>query len=479
MAAKALKPWALTEYESITSFESWKSNIEFILGLEEKFQPFLQPNVTWRRYTKNCKNRGFTGQNAATKASNLELMLGQIANFAPVISRGTIVKNSTSLTSIWEAIRLYYGILSNGGRFLDFVNIQASPEKQPEALYQEMYSFIEDNLMKNGTGIKHHDEVQDDEEVSPTLENLIVLLWLHKLSPELPRVVKERFGTELRSRTLASLRTEISQCIPSLLASIDSNESHVSFSRSRSYTQSSYRRPPTPKKQCPICKTAGKANNNHFLSECKYLPEEDRAFISKRRKPKTRSIVVDIPLSDDETEDESEENKIQEPVSSPSTNRRVETKSATQFKAFYRHNTVTVTLDTGAEVNLIRQSTAHFLGVKIKKSTQTARQADGITPLNIVGETSLSLSRDNVDLILEALVVSDIDVDILGGMPFMTLNNISLKPSRSEITLQDVVTISYNKDKPSLPHQTVRRTQAHVLKAPTATTLWPGEYMEL
>ena len=72
-------------------------------------------------------------------------------------------------------------------------------------------------MMQEGNNLYHHDEEYGDEEMSPTLENLLVLLWLQMLHPELPNIVKERFGTELRNQTLASLRTEISQCIPSLL----------------------------------------------------------------------------------------------------------------------------------------------------------------------------------------------------------------------------------------------------------------------
>ena len=45
--------------------------------------------------------------------SALETMLGLIANYAPIVSRGTIVKNSTSLNAIWKVLHLYYGIQSN------------------------------------------------------------------------------------------------------------------------------------------------------------------------------------------------------------------------------------------------------------------------------------------------------------------------------------------------------------------------------
>ena len=49
------------------------------------------------------------------------------------------------------------------------------------------------------------------------MENVIVLTWLRLLQPELPKLVKQRYGTEFRSRTLASFKHEISLALPSLL----------------------------------------------------------------------------------------------------------------------------------------------------------------------------------------------------------------------------------------------------------------------
>lgn len=40
----------------------------------------------------------------------------------------------------------------------------------------------------------------------PTVENLIVLTWLRLIKPSLPQLVKQRYGTELRARTLASIK---------------------------------------------------------------------------------------------------------------------------------------------------------------------------------------------------------------------------------------------------------------------------------
>ena len=101
-------------------------------------------------------------------------MLGQIANYCPVISRSTTVKNSTSIDSIWQAISLHFLVQTSGAHFLD---------ERPEDLYQRLMAFIEDILLSRSSNITHHDEtVEEDEDVSPTLENFNILQWLHLIN---------------------------------------------------------------------------------------------------------------------------------------------------------------------------------------------------------------------------------------------------------------------------------------------------------
>ena len=116
--------------------------------------------------TKANPNRGFVDdtrsvpsesrKTAQQKAVMLDLMLGQIANFCPVIARNCIVRNSTSLNDIWSTIRLHYGFQSTGAHFLDFSDIKFEADERPEDLYQRILAFVEDNLLTSGGGISHH-----------------------------------------------------------------------------------------------------------------------------------------------------------------------------------------------------------------------------------------------------------------------------------------------------------------------------------
>ena len=107
-SSKAPKQWSLTKSETVNCFESWKQNLNYILSLDNNFAPFLDANITWTKKSRIDANRGFiddpitslSRRSAIQKVTDLEMMLGQIANYCPVITRNTIIKNSTSITSI-------------------------------------------------------------------------------------------------------------------------------------------------------------------------------------------------------------------------------------------------------------------------------------------------------------------------------------------------------------------------------------------
>ena len=127
-----------------------------------------------------------------------------------------------------------------------------------------------------------------------SLENFIVLQWLMLVHHELPCLVKHRYGTELRSRTLASIQPEISQVIPSLLEEVRASDEARSMRttaeqpRYRNTSSLTYNtrngkgRRTRQRKSCPICLNA-KRSDDHWMSKCRFLPEADRQFMARAR----------------------------------------------------------------------------------------------------------------------------------------------------------------------------------------------------
>ena len=132
-------------------------------------------------------------------------------------------------------------------------------------------------------------------------------MWLQLIHRDLPRLVKQRYGTELRARTLASIKPEISQALNSLLDELHcvddgrvmrlsgnhfnrkslptpvmrqhQNQGYKNQSQNQVYNNNHLRRRPL----CPLCKQAGRPRFDHFLSNCSYLPDNDKKFMSRTR----------------------------------------------------------------------------------------------------------------------------------------------------------------------------------------------------
>ena len=346
---RAPKQWCLTKTETITSFESWRQNLVYALSLDTQFAPFLVDGATWLKKTKANLLRGFTDdgssanprRTAQQKVNMLKLMLGQIANYCPVISRNTIVKNSTSVECIWASIRLHYGFQVTEAHFIDFTDIHLEHGERREDLFQRLMAFMEDNLLRSDNLTHHGERVTEDEEMSPSLENFVVLTWLRLINPELPRLAKQRYGTELHFRTVASIKPEISQSLPSLLDELQTADdakamrtAASALRRPSAGPQSTSRLRPRPnRKVCPLCNQAGRPDS-HYLSTCAFLQDTDRKFIAKARQI---AGIFDCDESNTEYED---------PPTPPQaiSALRVQVRQSPYLDTFYHHHPVRVTI---------------------------------------------------------------------------------------------------------------------------------------
>ena len=58
MNPRAAKQWSLTKQETITSFEAWRQNLQYILSLDRNFAGFLADGVTWLKKSPGSPRRG-------------------------------------------------------------------------------------------------------------------------------------------------------------------------------------------------------------------------------------------------------------------------------------------------------------------------------------------------------------------------------------------------------------------------------------
>ena len=464
--SKAPKQWQLSTEETITSFNAWKGNLLYHLSLDSNFSPFLEPDFVW---TKGG-NRGLTAdgedvpanvrKTATQKKIQLELFLGQIANFCPVISRNTIIKTCTSLESIWEAIRAHYGLQKTGSSILDFMSFQLQPNERHEDLFQRLMAFVEDNLMTTGSDIKHHGkEITNDEEMTPTIENIVVSVWLHLIHPSLPKMVKQKYATELRNKSISSIKQEISLSLNSLLEEMNTIDDVSKVCRMMPFTK---KQPST----CWSCHKAGR-RYDHASWECKYKGNNYRH---------SRGAAV----LEEECDPEPERCAYQNNTTHDTYNHDICAVDIVQspcLNVYYGNKPVKLTLDTGATTSLMRTSIAQSLNIQIKPASQLAKQADGITPLKVIGEVHCILTRGEDKLKLDALVVDRLDTDVLAGTNFICSNDISIRLAKKQITIGSTY-VEYEGAHGGI--LAARRSQSYVLKAPAhQSVVLPGDYVEV
>ena len=157
---------------------------------------------------------------------------------------------------------------------------------------------------------------------------------------------------------------------------------------------------------------------------------------------------------------------------------RVSTVQSSVLNTFYHEHPVQLTLNTGENSNMVRASAAQMNGFPIAPASQMARQANGVTPIDVIGEVHCSVTRGQWTLDLDALVVRQLDVNILAGNSFMTHNDIGVRPAKRQIEIGGTEIITYNSPSRHTRQPNVRRTQSFLLRNPNRTVVLLGKYVQ-
>lgn len=491
MSAFSTKQRILTEHESRGSLEAWCEQLLYHISNEDKFERYLEDLKTWCSVASGIPHRGFITDeqevngkrfSAEKKAINLKVLLGFISIHAPVVSSTFVKEEAHSIDEIFDRLRQYYDCRKSGTTIMNMFKFKCGANETREALWERCYSFMEDSLITKSSAIKHcGSKLENDECLTPTLQNITVMIWLDAIHRELPSIVKQRFAITLRDSTLYSIRVEISDAIPSLLQEIGDREGNIAYSSiNRSRRSGNQRGRLTKRPKCCLCNAANRPGaETHYFQNCPFMPTSDRRFL--------RSKITDIEILS-ESEEEDEDFEYHEPNSrmvrvkqpqNPKIN-KVDIVSSPCMEVETNKENSIIILDTGAETNLIRKSEARRLKLNILPTIHKANMADGVSPMEIEGEVHFNVSRkcpitnQAHCFRFDGLVVKDLNCAILGGMPFMDRNDVYLRANTNHVYLGDCCDFKYLNIK---RHANVKA--ATILRVPRQTCLLPGSSVAL
>lgn len=144
-----------------------------------------------------------------------------------------------------------------------------------------------------------------------------------------------------------------------------------------------------------------------------------------------------------------------------------------RIKTFYEGQLVTLTLDSGANASMVSEETVKRLGIPISTTTHIARQADQ-SLLQVVGEAFFTVKRGPISLYVEALVVRNLNCDILAGMPLLRKYDVIIDIPGQRIQVSG----KYNISMQHMPTNRTTAGEAHIIRCYERRVLLPGEYMD-
>jgi len=213
-------------------FDVWTQELEVYIQQDERLAVFLPRGTysTWLPRDQNpdrlAEARG--GDNAAQLAvrrRELGAFLSVVAKACNIQHYNMVTRNSTSLEWIYTKLREDYDIQQKGIHFFNLLDIKYEPSEPAAAFYNRYRNLIMANLGKQGDAIRwlNVEELEEDEKLSPTMEDLILLNVLTLIDPRMPAHIKDHYHHLIgKSKRLMDFKADILVKIPTYLAEIPS-----------------------------------------------------------------------------------------------------------------------------------------------------------------------------------------------------------------------------------------------------------------
>ena len=205
---------------SETQYHMWQEELEVYLESEDKFDQFMPTGryCTWLSAEEDAKR--ILQAKQPDKDTDLPAIRKSLRQFITLVAKYVhidyyqpIVRHSTSLQWIYDKIRQDYDIQQQGIHFFNILNITWDPTGQvtPIGLYNNYRGIIIGNLAKKHDKIEWKNETMNqDEKLTPSHEDLILLEVLRILHPKLPFYVRDQYMHKMgKNKRLMDFKTEI------------------------------------------------------------------------------------------------------------------------------------------------------------------------------------------------------------------------------------------------------------------------------
>ena len=473
---KISKPERLPrEGVSDIDLNTWKNELINYLSQDDNFEKFHDdgPYSTWEAAESN-KHR-ISVASAPDTEQDVIKRRKQLNNFITITAGCcykdhymTIIEQSTSFDWIWNELKSIYQIVHVGKDFLNIVDIKYDANSMSATtVYNAYRSKIMENLKPKGTTLswKSNTKLLNQEVLTPTFEDHILLSVLQLIDSRLPLKVREVYGPRMEdSKFLMDFKQDILTNIPKMLEDLEAGEIQLNWmqmgksqrkqNKNRHFKNQQYPSQLTKSsgnKFCRLCHLARKPREQvttHEIGDvqCPSLSLRDRMALEQkigRLAPVVadsndlEALAIAHGYGDDAENNQHSEEDTQENVIHENKLSYINPVPSQILTLFQDTKIVHIDLDSGCWISCVKLEFAKEMKWKILPNSQLARLADDKTILKSVGEINEILTRNNWTVKYRALVMKDLHTDAIGGNNFIKDNQINQSLVNQTITVHD------------------------------------------
>ena len=219
-------------------FGIWKEELEVYLEVESKFRKFL-PGGKYAKWTPAEENDlrillpvdPDTDDSLPDIRRELRQFITIVAKFVHQDYYNPIIRQSSSLAWIYNKIRQDHNIETQGIHFFNLIDLKYDPTEQttPIGFYNQYRSLVMGNLKKKHDVIQWKNEtLKEDERLTASHEDLILLNVIQLIHPKLPQYIREQYAHKIgTTHSLMDYKTEILSRAKQYVQEIESRESEA------------------------------------------------------------------------------------------------------------------------------------------------------------------------------------------------------------------------------------------------------------
>ena len=168
----------------------------------------------------------------AVRNAQLAKYITHIATLCHHTENDDVTNHSTSLQWIFDYLLKHYGLETKGANFMNIAEHSYKQGTPFQTFYKQYRASFIDNLRKQGDIVKYRNDfvLTEDEKLSPSFENAIILWSLEKIDPRLPAKVKKNYGHQMTGNvTLKDIQPVIFENISDMIEELDQSQTANAF----------------------------------------------------------------------------------------------------------------------------------------------------------------------------------------------------------------------------------------------------------